>query len=99
MEGGPLAWVTKLKQSMMDERIVCMLRALIQCIETQRFLFELDIAVPCIFHIENRVSEKIIVLILLEGLKYHQIGVGTLSYFKEVEYALNNDILGKEDGN
>ena len=25
--------------------------------------------------------------------------MGALSYFKEVEYAFNNGILGKEDGN
>ena len=52
--------VTKLKKSMMDGKIIDMLRAPIERVEVNRAncLFPMYLALPYILHLENRVSEK-----------------------------------------
>ena len=63
------------------------------------FLFLMENVVPCILHMENRVSEKLITMCLREGLTYRNPGVGATEYFEEVEYAVNNGIPHPENGN
>ena len=61
--------VSKLKTSLMDGRLVLFIRASINIIEEKekRFLFSLDIAVPCLLHLENCVNEKLVVMTILKG--------------------------------
>ena len=68
--------VTKLKESVMNGRMVKVLRDYIKRIEDLQdgFLFGLERAVPCVLHLENRVNEKLVVMTLLEGLKHRTNG-------------------------
>ena len=68
--------------------MVNMLKASIECVEAKRvnFLFPMDLALPYILHIKNRVSEKLIVMVTLEGLHHCKTGVASKEYFEEVEY-------------
>lgn len=52
--------------------MVVLLRATIKRSEEVEdgLLFGLDRDVPCLLHLENRMSEKLIVMKLLEGLRY-----------------------------
>ena len=64
-----------------------------------RFLSPMEKTFPCILNIENRVSEKLITMCLLEGLKYSEPGVNTSAYFTEVEIIVNNGILSLGNSN
>ena len=68
--------VAKLKESVMNGRMVKVLRDSIKRIEDMKdgFLFGLERAVPCVLHLENRVNEKLVVMALLEGLKHRTNG-------------------------
>ena len=65
----------------------------------EKFLFPMDLAVPFILHMENRISEKIAVMVILEGLRHRQSGSGTTLYFSELNKLLNNGILSEQNGN
>ena len=71
--------MAKLKKSMMDGKMVEVLRASIDRVEAKRanFLFPMDLALPCILHLENRVSEKLVVMVMLEGLRHRKTGVAS----------------------
>ena len=99
--GNPFLCVQKLKQSMMDGRMVTVLRDSIQHVEEKRgtFLFPMELAVPCILHMENRISEKVSVMVILEGLRHRQSGVNTVCYFSQLNNLLNNGILSEKNGN
>ena len=101
LRGGAGGKVAKLKKSMMDGKMVEVLRASIDRVEAKRanFLFPMDLALPCILHLENRVSEKLVVMVMLEGLRHRKTGVASKEYFGEVEGKLNNGILSEENGN
>ena len=45
----------------------------------------MELGVPCIFHLENRSNEKMVVTILLEGLCRRHTDVGTKVYFKKLD--------------
>ena len=45
----------------------------------------MDLDVPCISHLENRSNEKIVAMILLEGLCRRHTGVGAKVYFKKLD--------------
>ena len=47
-----------------------------------KFLFPMEKAVPCILYMENRVSEELITMYLLEVLAHRNAGVGANEYFK-----------------
>ena len=63
------------------------------------FIFSMELVVPCILHIENRISEKMVVIILLEILQHHTTGTGAEIYFKELEPQLKNIILAEKNDN
>ena len=48
-------------------------------------------------YLENIVSEKLVVMVLLEGLRYSKTGVAATHYFGEMEHLLNNGILTEEN--
>ena len=77
---------------MIDGTKVRILRDYIKRVEEMRdtFLFGMELDVPYILHLENRISEKMVVTIILEGLRHRPTGVGTKGYFKELEIHLNN---------
>ena len=93
--------VAKLKESVMNGRMVKVLRDYIKRIEDLQdgFLFGLERAVPCVLHLENRVNEKLVVMPLLEGLKHRSNDAQSKEYFEEVAHVFNNDMLSKENGN
>ena len=93
--------VIKLKQSIMDEIKVMILKDFIKRVAEMHhtFLFGTELGVPCILHHENRSSEKMVVMILLEGLCYHLTGVDAKVYFKELETRPNNSILAEKISN
>ena len=68
--------VAKLKESVMNGRMVKVLRDSIKRIEDMKdgFLFGSERTVPCVLHLENRVNEKLVVMTLLEGLKHRTNG-------------------------
>ena len=69
--------VTKLKKSMMEGRIMYILRVSLAQVNAKQdnFIFGMELAVPCILHLENRISEKIVVVTLLEVLRERGTGV------------------------
>ena len=93
--------VIKLKQSMTDGMKVMMLRDSIKRVAVERdiLLFGMELGVPCILHLKNRISGKILVMILLEGLCHRPACMGVKEYFKELEIHLNNSILAEKNGN
>ena len=72
----------------MDEMMMKMLRDSIDVIRFYRVF---------ILYLDNRISENMVVIILLEGICYCTTGVGANSYFQEVEQRLNSVILVEED--
>ena len=62
-------------------------------------MFPMKKAVPCMLHIENRVSEKLITMYLIKGLTHPSPGVGAKEYFKEFETLINSYILHLENVN
>ena len=63
--------VTKLKYSLLEGTVVIQLRDSIEYNRSivDEFLLPQSLAIPCILHIENRVNEKItmMVMLMLEG--------------------------------
>ena len=104
MDGGFItikAKVAKLKASLMEGRMIKVMRDSIKRIEDKQsgFLFGLERAVPCVLHLENRVNEKLVVMTLLEGLKHRSNGVQSQEYFQEVADVFNNGMLSEQNGN
>ena len=93
--------VAKLKESLMNGRMVKVLRDSIKRIEDEQdgFLFGLERAIPCVLHLENRVNEKLVVMTLLEGLKHRTNGAQSKEYFEEVAHVFNNGMLSEKNGN
>jgi len=93
--------VAKLKESVMNGRMIKVLRDSIKRIEDMKdgFLFGLERAVPCVLHLENRVNEKLVVMTLLEGLKHRTNGAQSKEYFEEVAHVFNNGMLSEQNGN
>ena len=75
-----------LNQSMMDEMKVKFLRDSIKRAEENRetFLFGMELGVLLILYLENRISEKMGVMLLLEEIRRHPTGVGAKAYFNEL---------------
>ena len=86
---------------MMDGMNVRMLRDSIKRVEEKRdiFLFGMELGVLCILYLENKFREKMMTMILLEGLCRCPTCVGTKEYFKELETRLNNGISVENNGN
>ena len=59
--------------------------------------FCLELAVPCILHLENIISG--VVMVLLEGIYHCRTGVVKILYLKEVKHMLNNGILVEDTEN
>ena len=78
--------VINLNQSMMDGRKVKILRDSIKRAEENRdtFLFGMELSISCIMYLENRISEKMGVMLLLEGICRHPTGVGVKAYFNKL---------------
>ena len=57
------------------------------------FLFHMDLAVHYILHLENRVSESLVVMVLAEGLRHRKTCVLSTEYFGEVGHLLNSGIF------
>ena len=93
--------VAKLKSSLMEGRLIAKLRESIKRIEEKEdeFLFGIDKAVPCGLHLENRVNEKLVVMVLLERLKHRTNGVQANEYFVEIAQKFNNGMLSEQNGN
>ena len=100
-EGDPRHTVVELKQSMMNEMKVRILRDSIKCVAENRdtFLFGMELGVPCILHLDNRIRENMVVMIIQEGLYHCTTCVGAKIYFKELETRLNNGSLAEKNGN
>ncbi len=61
-------------------------------------MIKLEKAIPCILHLENRVSECFIRMILLKALSYvEDDNHALLSYILEVERYVNEKIFGEPD--
>ena len=99
--GNPRLMVAKLKQLTIAVMQVRMLRDSIECIseKCQTCLFDMERGVPYILYLENRTSEKMVIVILLEGLHHRTTGAGDRVYFKELETHLNDGILAEKNGN
>ena len=69
--------VAKLKASLMEGRLIKVMRDSIKRIEDKQsgFLFGLERAVPCVLHLDNRVNDKLVEMTLLEELKHISNGV------------------------
>ena len=93
--------IVSLKKSLLDGAKVAILRKSLDRVvdKSDKFLYPMDKAVPCILHMENRVGEKLITMCLVEGLAHRNAGVGAKEYFKEVEELVNNGVLHVENGN
>ena len=63
------------------------------------FLFPIEKAIPYILHTENRVSNTLVTICLLEGIHHRTTGVNTKACFTEIESVVNNSILSIENGN
>ena len=93
--------VSKLKVSLMYGRMIKVMRDYIKRIEEKEdgFPFGLHKAVPCVLHLGNRVNEKLVVMMLLEGLKHRTNGVQQQEYFQNVADIFNNGVLSEQFGN
>ena len=78
--------VTKLKQSMMDGTKIRILRDSIKRVEESRdmLLFGMEIGEPYMFHLENIINEKMVVIIPLEGLRHCPTDMSAKEYFNEL---------------
>ena len=54
--------------------------------------------VPCSLYMENRINEKLIVMIILEGLRRRTNGVMEKEYLFKVQDIFNSGMLAKENG-
>lgn len=58
-------------------------------------MIRLEQALPCLLHLENRVSEAIIEHLLCRGLRLREGNASsTSSFISAIEYAMNNEIFG-----
>ena len=53
---------------------------------------------PCILYMENRINEKLIVMIILEGLRYRTNGIMMKEYLIKVQDIFNSGMLAKKNG-
>ena len=92
--------VMKLKSSILEGEMISQLRDSVTHNDTVKdgYLFPLSLAIPCILHLENRVNEKVIMMLILEGMK-HRSGVKELDeYFDQLQHLLNNGVMHEKDG-
>ena len=92
--------VMKLKSSILEGEMISQLRDSVTHNDTVKdgYLFLLSLAIPCILHLENRVNEKVIILLILEGMK-HRSGVKELDEsFVQLQHLLNNGVMHEKDG-
>lgn len=91
--------VFKLKDSLLEGEMVSQLRDSVTHNDTVKdgYLFPLSLAIPCILHLENRVNEKVIMMVILEGMK-HRSGTKELDdYFVKLQQLLNNGVMHEKD--
>lgn len=63
------------------------------------FIFPQSLANPCILlHMENRVNEKLIMMLVLEGKIKHSEPVALSDYFERLVVLLNNYVMYDMDG-
>ena len=76
--------VSKLKASLLNGRMVKVLRDYIKRIDDNegRFLLGFHVAIPCVLHLENCVNEMLVAVMLLEGLKHRTNSAQSKAYFK-----------------
>ena len=92
--------VHKLKQSLLEGATVIQLRDSIEhnASVVGDYLFALSLAIPCILHLENRVNEKVIMMIILEGMRKRSSSVALADYFKRLAHLFNNGVMHDMDG-
>ena len=92
--------ITKLKQSMLEGAIVIQLRDSIEHNGSVvgDFLFAQSLAIPCILHMENRVNEKIIMMVILEGMRKRSSPAALSEYFDSLVHLFNNGVMHDKDG-
>lgn len=92
--------VAQLKESLLEGAVVIQLR---DSIEYNRsivdgVLFPQSLAILCILHMENRVNEKIIMMLILEGMRKRSQPVVLEDYFKRLVELFNNGVMHDKDG-
>ena len=63
-----------------------------------RFLFEQYLAISYIFHLENRVNEKLIMMLVLEGLRKCGSPAAVNYYFEQLTILFKNGVMYEEYG-
>jgi hypothetical protein len=99
IQGGQLEeWRSLLRQSVVMEKYISYLLNVRKWKnegrETVSIVEVVELLIPCILHLENRVGEKLITIILRKGLDTYRGPKG--HYLKFVEDAFQRQILGSE---
>ena len=77
--------VLKLKNYLLESKIIKNLRDAIDRYDmtSDDYLFAIEKAIPCVLHLENRINEKIITIIIVEGLRNRTSGRESDKYVKK----------------
>ena len=91
--------VVKLKQSLMEGQMVKLLGQSIMRVEEEQdeFLFEMERGISCILHMEDRINRKLIVIIILEGLRHRTNSVMAKEFLLMVQDIFNSGMLAKDN--
>ena len=92
--------VLKLKNYLLESKIIKNLRDAIDRYDmtSDDYLFAIEKAIPCVLHLENRINEKIITIIIVEGLRNRTSGRELDKYVKNIEHLFNNAVMCKKNG-
>jgi hypothetical protein len=87
-----------LKEAFKAEACIKYLKSAIEYgIMSDTALIKLEYSVPCILHLENRVSEKVIRSLLIKGLNDRAHKSEQRTYLAAIEAIVNHCILGHDD--
>ena len=92
--------VTKLKHSLLEGAVVTHLRDSIEYNNSiaDGFLFPQSLVIPCILLMENRINEKIIMMLILEGHRKRSEPSALEDYYKRLVDLFNNGVMHDKDG-
>ena len=87
-----------LHEILITEYRYALLKGLCEAKTKEEAMILLEKAVPCLLHLENRVSECIIRMLLLRALEFVEDDThATAEYILEVERYINEKIFGEPD--
>ncbi len=85
-----------LHEALLTELCFGLLQGVLQAKTKEEAMIKLEKAVPCIWHLENQVSECIICMLIIKALSYVEDDSHALtSYILEVERYINETIFGE----